>query len=330
MYSANCRSTEQHSRAPCCFSLPQNRWLSVLLHAVLLGGAILGPGSPLAGAESGVSASSPEPTPPAVKNPASLWSRVVLIGASATAGFTAAEPLGGPTTAQYRLSRYIEAAIAVPHGSISNLASTYFFMQPEVDARRQIDRALEIKPTLVLGADFLFWFCYGDSRTERERLQRFETGLKLCESFRCPMVLGDLPDASGASNTMLSPDEIPAPTAIASANKRLHQWAASHPNVAVLPLSNFMATVVANRALAIHGTSLPQGKTGILLQPDRLHPSPPGCAVLALLILDCVPANRGISNEIRWDPKEVFRLAYASSQPVASKPPNPEAPVPSK
>ena len=291
---------------------------------------MLGQASLLSGAEAFLSATSSGLKQQVVTSSTSLWSRVVMVGASATAGFTAAEPLGGPTTAQYRLSRYVNAAIAVPHGSISNLASTFFFMQPEVDAKRQIERALEIKPTLVLGADFLFWFCYGDGPTDRDRLQRFETGLSLCESFRCPLVVGDIPDASGALNTMLSQDEIPTTTAIAAANKRLKQWAAAHANVVVVPLSNFMATVVGNRALSIHGTSLPEGKTGILLQPDRLHPSPPGCAVLTLLMLDSLASNRRILNEVRWDPKEVFRLAYTSNQPVASIHPGPDTPVQSK
>jgi hypothetical protein len=330
MYGPKWSCAEQYSKISFRTHSPQNLWCRVFLFAALLGGEINGPVSLLAGAESTAAASWPQPTQRAVKNSTSLWSQVVLIGASATAGFTANEPLGGPTTAQYRLSRYIDAAIAFPHGAISNLASTFFFMQPEVDARRQIDRALEIKPTLVLGADFLFWFCYGDGRTDRERLQRFETGLGLCESFQCPLVVGDIPDASGALNTMLSQDEIPANTAIAAANKRLKRWAASHANVVVLPLSNFMATVVANRALSIHGMSLPEGKTSILLQPDKLHPSPPGCAVLTLLMLDSLASSRRILNEVRWDPKEVFRLAYTSNQTVESKSPGSDAPVQSK
>ena len=247
-----------------------------------------------------------------------------MLGASASAGFTASEPLGGPNTARYRLSRYVDAAIAVPHTPVQNLASTFFFLQPETEAKREVDLALENRPTLVLGVDFLFWFCYGDGPTDRERLRRFEGGLKLCEAFRCPVVLGDIPDASSALGTMLSADEIPSPKAIAAANRRLRAWASEHTNVVVLSLSNFMASVLSNRALSVHGHTLPHGRTRFLLQNDKLHPTPPGCAVLALLALDALQSRRpaGTAGEILWDPKRVFqagRRAVPAAKPKAPK-----------
>src|SRR4051812_33928369 len=52
---------------------------------------------------------------PSGNSTASLWTRIVLIGASATAGFVASEPLGGPATTQCRLNRYLDAAIGAPH-----------------------------------------------------------------------------------------------------------------------------------------------------------------------------------------------------------------------
>ena len=36
------------------------------------------------------------------------WGRIMVVGASASAGFTESEPLGGPTTPQYRLSRFVD------------------------------------------------------------------------------------------------------------------------------------------------------------------------------------------------------------------------------
>ena len=97
------------------------------------------------------------------------------------------------------------------------------FMQPEVLGRQQLDEALKLKPTLVVGLDFLFWFCYGDGNTSAERLQRFERGLKLLEAVQCPLILGDIPDASGASESMLTPDQIPSAQAMAAANRRLKE-----------------------------------------------------------------------------------------------------------
>src|SRR5205823_5910130 len=143
-------------------------WLAVLLLALSRPAAVTGEkGEPPVPA----SAPSARADSVAAKPP---WGRIVMIGASATAGFTESEPLGGPTTPQYRLSRYVDAALLAPHEPVQTLAHTMFFMDAEATGRDQIDRALKARPTLVVGVDFLFWFCYGDGPTEKDRLQRFE------------------------------------------------------------------------------------------------------------------------------------------------------------
>jgi len=194
-----------------------------------------------------------------------------------------------------------------------------FFVQPETVGRNQIELALQIRPSLLVGADFLFWFCYGNGNTDQERLARFEQGLKLFDAVRCPIILGDIPDCSAAVNGMLRPEQMPSPTAIAAANRRLKEWARSRPRVAILSISGFMRTVLANQALSVHGFNLPAGETRILLQEDNLHPSPPGCAVLALALLDTFQARRPLSSagEIRWNPKEVYRLVLKPSSDPA-------------
>ena len=131
---------------------------------------VLGPS--IEAADKGISASKSKSKSP--------WGRVVMIGASATAGFTASEMLGGTNTQRLRLSRYIEAALIQPHEPVENLAHALFFMQPEAAGQNQVRDAVESLPTLVIGADFLFWFCYGtQARTDAERQKRFEHGLKL-------------------------------------------------------------------------------------------------------------------------------------------------------
>src|SRR6185503_8007612 len=210
----------------------------------------------------------------------SPWSRIVMVGASASAGFTESEPLGGPKTPQYRLSCYLEAALRVAHEPVQNLANAMFFIQPEAAGRFQIDQALKAKPTIIVGIDFLFWFCYGEGPAEKDRLQRFQKGLELLDTVHCPLVLGDIPDASGASNDMLPAELIPSAETMAAANRRLKQWAATRRTVVVVSLSGFMRAAMANQALTFHGHTEPAGKTRSLLQSDRLHPSPRGCAVL--------------------------------------------------
>jgi hypothetical protein len=273
----------------------------------------------------------PASTLPALKETATTkppWGRIVMVGASATGGFTESEPLGGPTTWQYRLSRYVDAALSVPHEPVQNLGDRLFFVQPEAAGRYQIEQALKAQPTLVIGIDFLFWFCYGDGSADKDRLQRFEKGLKLLEDVRCPLVLGDIPDASGASNDMLLAEQIPSVEAMFASNRRLREWAATRKHVVIVSLSGFMRTVMADHALTIHGYTFPEGKTGMFLQSDKLHPSPAGCAVLALAILDAFQSTRPAhtASEVRWNPREVFRLVFNSPQGSPGRPAKQDGP----
>lgn len=245
---------------------------------------------------------------PAGSNP---WKRIVMIGASVSAGFIESEPFGGTNTLQYRLSRYLDAALIAPHEPTRNLATAMFFYKPERHGKYQLEQAIAADPTLVVGIDFLFWFCYGEGATDAERLDRFEKGLKLLEPLKCPLIVGDLPDASAAVNRMLRPDQMPALNVLATANERLKEWAEKHPNVVVVPLSTFLRSVLTNSEVNLRNVTLPRGETRSLIQSDRLHPSPRGCAVIALALLDAFQSIRPAqtADEIRWDPKEVFRLA---------------------
>lgn len=237
-----------------------------------------------------------------------LLDRVVVIGASASAGFTASEPLGGPKTPQYALDRYLDAALSTPHEQVRSFASTYLFLHPDPDAQRQVREAVAAKPTLVVGVDFLFWFCYGDATGDVERMEWLENGLKLLETIPCPVVVGDIPDASGAENWMLASDQIPRRTVLVAANRRLREWAASHKQVIVAPLADFMRAAAANQPITIRGRRLTSDAS--LLQADHLHPTETGCSVVALAILDAVVSSRSSvdSADVRWDPAEVTRI----------------------
>jgi hypothetical protein len=239
------------------------------------------------------------------------WTRMVIIGASVSRGFTASEPFGGPRSKEYALDRYLSAAVLAPHDPPQNLANALFFMMPDDMAHEQIRRSLTNQPTLVIGIDFLFWFCYGRGQTDRDRQAHFEKGLKLLEALDCPLIVGDIPDASGAVNRMLSPDEIPSREVREAANRRLKDWAAQHKQVTVVPLAEFMRAVAANRAWSGHDFTLARGTTRSLLQDDRLHPNQRGCAVLAVSILDAfLAAHPSLdASQVRWDPDQVLRQA---------------------
>lgn len=239
------------------------------------------------------------------------WARIVVIGASASHGFTRTEPYGGTNTQALALDLYLDAALLAPHGPVRNFASAMFFMLPDDMGHTQIRQALTNNPTLVIGIDFLFWFCYGHGETDQDRLDHFEKGLKMLESIECPLVVGDIPDASAAVNRMISLREMPSGKVRTAANRRLKEWAAQHKRVTVVSLADFMRAATANKAITVHGFSFDDGTSRALLQRDRLHPSLRGCAALAISILDAlVSAHPGFNvADIRWDPGEVLKIA---------------------
>ena len=245
---------------------------------------------------------------PATNNP---LQRIVLIGASGTAGFTESEPLGGTNTDLLRLSRYLDAALVAPHEPVQSFAIALFFLRPEVLGPGEVERARQVKPTLIIGTDFLFWYCYGVVPSEEARLERFESGLNLLATVTCPLVLGDLPDASAAVNGMLSPAQMPKPATLAAANRRLSAWAAPRPNVRLIRLANFMRDSLANNEVVIQGRIWPKETTRNLIQADKLHASREGCAVIALSIMDALTTSPTLLpvESVRWDPAEVLRLA---------------------
>lgn len=232
------------------------------------------------------------------------WGRMAMIGASVTAGFTFSEPLGGSNTVQFRLSRYIDASVIAPHSAVENFGNALFFLRPEPLGRAQVRQALDANPTAVIGIDFLFWFCYGDKMDDAARMQRFESGLKMLEEIRCPLVLGNIPDASAAANVILSPEQIPSAAVRSAANQRLREWASSRSNVRVIDLAGFMSAAIANRSLTIRGYTWPEGRTRAFLQTDHLHASKQGCAALALAVNDAILSlcPKASAEAVRWDP----------------------------
>jgi hypothetical protein len=248
---------------------------------------------------------------------ASPWNRIVVIGASASAGFVLEEPLGGTNTTNCKLRFYLDAAIATPHPPLRDYSTALMFLNPDTFSQQQIAAVVAAKPTLVIAVDFLFWSCYGDGYSDAGRLRHFDEGLKLLEKIPCPLVVGDIPDASSATNTgIISADQVADAAVRAEANARLKKWAASRPQVAVVPLAKFMSDISGNKAVTIHGLTFPAGKTRMFIQDDRLHPTPPGAALLALGILDALVTkdHNFPVHDIRWNPRQVYQLGYQSAQ----------------
>jgi hypothetical protein len=234
-----------------------------------------------------------------------ILKRIVMIGASATSGFTKKELLGGTNTQFLQLNRYVDAAITAPHESVQNMSSAFFFTNPQKYSETQMARALKADPTLVVGLDFLFWCCYGKGSNDVERLTRFDQGLKLLESVPCPLVVGDLPDASGAVGKLLSPEQMPGSNVLAAANARLAVWAAPRTNVIVISLANFMRAAVRDEPVEAKHNAFAAGTTRRLLQEDGLHPTTAGCSVLTLAVLEAVEAKHNIAKAVEWNPQSI-------------------------
>jgi hypothetical protein len=247
----------------------------------------------------------------------SPWNRVVVIGASASAGFVLDEPLGGPETVNCKLRYYLDAAIATPHPPLRDFSTALMFLNSDALGPEQVQAAVAAKPSLVIGVDFLFWSCYGGGLTDAGRMRRFEAGLKLLERIHCPLVVGDIPDASAATNSgIISADMVADEAVRSAANARLKAWAKARPQVAIVPLAQFMRKIAANQSVTIHGRNFSAGTTRMFLQNDQLHPTPRGAALLALGIMDAlVRQDPGFSTpDIRWRLGEVFRLGCQSAQ----------------
>lgn len=249
----------------------------------------------------------------------SALARPVVIGASVSDGFCIDEPMGGPRTCHYRFGRYLDAALAGPHGEIRTHANALFFVGPATVGESLIAKALEEKPTVIVAVDFLFWFCYG--RLEEEaRLPMLDAGLELLEKFECPIVVGDIPDAAAAAGGILAHEQVPQPQTIAAANRRIQAWAAGRKNVTIVPLAEFMKNCQADTALKVRDREWPAGESRKLLQRDRLHPARHGCAALALAVCDRLHACGVVpeADQVCWNDETVYKEAIAAAD--AAKP----------
>jgi hypothetical protein len=280
------------------------------------------PGAVFVGRAQEVS-SSIEPT--VVSSPApSLFQRIVLFGASVTAGFDSSQPFGGPSIPQYRLANYLDAALLGTHEPIATHATPLLFLNVGPTMEKQVAAIVAARPSLVIGLDALFWFCYGAGVTDELRLARFEAGLRQLERIEAPLVVGDIPDASKAVGGILSKEEVPDAGTIARCNDRLKEWAAGRRNVIVFPIARVMGTATANEELTIAGYTWEKGKSRALIQRDQLHPSRHGLAGLAIAVLDAAASAAKPAlpaNSFRHDPDAVFSAGVARARgPDAARP----------
>lgn len=288
---------------------PWRRWVGYLLLAVLAAcSAEMRP--PQVETPRPVAVEPPKPAVAAPKASATRTPRVVVVGASVSAGYVElrlASRERDQTLSLVAACRSLWSRDAV---DLRSYADAAVFMAPRVKAAEQVRRALRAEPDLVLAVDFMFWFGYGSRglRPSAEvslaelRLARQAEAFELLEQIECPVVVGDYPDMKGADPRILSTAQIPAPEVLAQLNQRLRAWASERPNIQVFPLSAWVSKVKAERAnIEWQGRGLPLSSE-LLLQSDRLHATRLGMALLVYRLLptvrDALPPEHALLAEL--------------------------------
>lgn len=231
------------------------------------------------------------PTAPAV------WERVVVIGASASAGFGTAAELGSDVP----LAAALEPMLRLSHAPVQDRANSLFFLDPAGHGANQVADALAQEPTLVVALDFLFWFGYG-VKDDDERREDLDHGLRLLERFSCPVLVGLIPDMRPAVGEMLVAEQVPPPEALARLNARIAEWASGRANAVLVPVPGLVDAARSGGPVRAGLSEWPRDGARILIQPDRLHPTVEGLAALAALALEQLARAR------RDVPEEAFVL----------------------
>lgn len=244
----------------------------------------------------------------------------VVIGASVSAGFGCVHacditPLDAPPAAErqtrlcaIRFADVLAAVATDPREKPASFSSVRMFGSPEEYAERFITGAMKQQPTLVFAVDFMFWHAYGWTTKEETRDAKFERGLKRLEQFGdgVAIVVGDLPDMRGS--VMLAEEMVPKPETMTRLNARLREWAKTRPNVAVVPLSDFVKNAMAAQPVEMAGRQWTADEAAAWVQGDGLHATPAGLAALALACMDALKQCKLVPEGTTWetDPHKVL------------------------
>ncbi len=241
--------------------------------------------APAAPAAPAASAAAAPATPSAPATIAAPWSRIGVIGASATAGFgvlVLAPGKAHETSAGADLADVVRAA-ANASPVVSLFGTMFFFSTPIQTGDDEVTRVLASHPTLVLGLDFLFWYGYGNDdlhgrpiTREAQRLELLEEGLRQLDRITAagiPLVVSDLPDMRAAAGGILSESQVPEPETLRAINSRIRAWAAERRNVRVVSLSTLVPAFQTEDTIEIGGRRWSRKDDGALVQRDHLHPT---------------------------------------------------------
>ena len=249
-------------------------------------------------------------TPPAPIVAGHLYDRIAVVGASASDGFGVsvradAPPVDltakKPIPIRMNLSDVLRYAATSQRVIMHHYSSGFFFANPGPTGQGEIYRALKIKPTLVLGLDFLFWYVYGTVTAEgkpmttgADRFSNLELGLEQLDrivSAGIPLVIADIADMHDAIGKMLSENQVPDIDTIEKVNARIMEWVKARPLVKIMPLAQILETLKKGGSIDLAGKSWNPAELGALLQDDQLHPTFAGTVVIAAGLIDLAQSN---------------------------------------
>jgi len=219
--------------------------------------------------------------------------RIHIIGASVSGGFMDGPMFGakekGESVSLHRmLKRWCDGEVKVT--THPPMEMWMLFRDPVKTGGKEIAVAKRRKPDAVVAIDFPFWFAYGYVRGDQAeaRARRFEQGLALLDELKMPIVVGDLPDMTGAAQRMLNPRQIPSKQTLKLLNARLAEWVKQRENVQLVRLSGLV------KELKVDGVELPlaagklRTEPAALLQEDKLHATRLGMAMLTFRMQDAL------------------------------------------
>lgn len=241
--------------------------------------------------------------------------KVVILGASLSAGFICPFPdEDGEVGRTVKLKRALLPLWEDVDAEVTDRSDVMTFLSPVKKQTAKVQKAVAQKPDLVVGIDYLFWFGYGRTRGEDRaayRLGQLEKGLALLEKFECPIVIGDFPDMTGADARMLRAAQIPSAETQKKLNARVHAWAKEREHVHVVPLCEWVAEMKSEgRTVTSEGRPVRLGPKA-LLQPDKLHPTKLGVAVVADAVRETLATVFDTGHALRADDVDFDRIVDA-------------------
>ena len=262
---------------------------------------------------------------------------ITIIGASVSDGFgvrlRTTQPDGTRSVIGVNLATLLDAAVIEPQAvKVTTHATSRFFLSPDAVAKASIEQAVADRPSLVLAIDWLFWNSYGGSRADGkpirkcdDRAERLERALILLQPLvdtGVLVVLGDLPDMHDPiEGGMLTESMVPDEACLKRLNERIHAWAATRPNVALLDLADVVRRTLSGQPIRACNRDWCQADLGPLLQKDQLHPTLNGSlAVLASALQAADGKTEGkVSKAFDLDPAKVrARLTLMAAQRKAA------------